>query len=398
MTKTLRLDWVVVEKRRSTPEAIGANASGSDDTVLTALADSPATTRVKPMTVDQAAKAAAARHVLGAATNMPLMLIRATAPANPGGFPGSAWGIEAVRAHTSDCSGEGTTVAILDTGIDASHPAFQGVQLIQRNFTNGPDEDVDGHGTHCAGTIFGRDVNGKRIGIARGVRKALIGKVIGGDNGGTSDTLVKAVLWAQSLGADVISMSLGMDFQGFQDRLVTQNMLTRRQASSIALEAYRLNLEMFNKLSESVLGIQGVMGGSVVIGAAGNESAMPDYTIAASPPSNSSEFISVAAVSPKTVGGYELAWFSNVNAKLAAPGTRVWSAAPGGKLVEMEGTSMAAPHAAGVACLWYEKLRRNGGNPDASAVIFELRQSALKLVPGIPAGLVRWGLVQAPQP
>ncbi|RVK27629.1 S8 family peptidase [Sinorhizobium meliloti] len=398
MTKTLRLDWVVVEKRRLTPTPTADTANGSHDTVLTALANTPATTRVEPMTVDKAAEATASRNVVGAATNMPLMLIRAKAPANPDPFSGSAWGVEAVRAHTSDCSGEGSTVAVLDTGIDASHPAFQGVELVQRNFTNGPDHDVDGHGTHCAGTIFGRDVDGKRIGIARGVRKALIGKVISGDNGGTSDTLVKAVLWAQSLGADVISMSLGMDFHGYRERLVTRNMLTPRQATSIALEAYRLNLEMFNKLSESILGTQGVMGGSVVVGAAGNESAMPDYTIAASPPSNFSEFISVAAVSPKTGGGYELATFSNVNAKLAAPGTRIWSAAPGGELVEMEGTSMAAPHAAGVACLWYEKLRRNGGNPDASAVIFELRQSALRLVPGIPAGLVHWGLVQAPQP
>ena len=43
------------------------------------------------------------------------------------------------------------------------------------------DDDDHGHGTHCAGTIFGRDVNNTRIGIARGVKKAMIGKVLGAE-------------------------------------------------------------------------------------------------------------------------------------------------------------------------------------------------------------------------
>src|SRR5690242_19172180 len=46
-----------------------------------------------------------------------------------------AWGIRAVGADTSPFSGDGVTVAVLDTGIDASHPAFSGVELIRRNFT-----------------------------------------------------------------------------------------------------------------------------------------------------------------------------------------------------------------------------------------------------------------------
>ena len=67
-----------------------------------------------------------------------------------------SWGVQAVGA--GDCpegiTGEGITVAVLDTGIDGNyeeHPAFKGVQKIEtENFTDESNEDVIGHGTHCA--------------------------------------------------------------------------------------------------------------------------------------------------------------------------------------------------------------------------------------------------------
>jgi Subtilisin-like serine proteases len=401
MTEELKLDWVVVERAAPSyygrPQMPGAVILEYGNAELAAVTEMVTTSRVETMTVEQATETAAAENVLAVAIDMPLMLIKSvTTESAEEPAEDDAWGISAVGV-TGGYTGKGTTVAVLDTGIDANHPAFAGVEIIQRNFTNGPDEDEDGHGTHCAGTIFGRDVGGRRIGVARGVDRALIGKVIGGSNGGSTQTLVKAVMWAQSMGADVISMSLGMDFPGFQDNLVKRDGLAQREATSIALEAYRLNFEMFDKLSQTVLGIPGLVSGSVVVSAAGNESKMPTYSIAASPPSNSVEFISVAAVTPQAGGGFALASFSNVNAKLAAPGTRILSAAPGGGLVRMNGTSMAAPHVAGVACLWYEKLRQGGGNPAASEVIEAMRGSALPLKPGIPEKLVRWGLARAPQ-
>src|SRR5262249_4677245 len=81
------------------------------------------------------------------------------------------------------------------------------------------DGDKQGHGTHCAGTIFGRAVDGKRIGVAPGVTKALIGKVLADDGGGNSDMIFAGIQWAVTEGAQVISMSLGFDFPGSVKRM-----------------------------------------------------------------------------------------------------------------------------------------------------------------------------------
>src|SRR5207247_232696 len=78
-------------------------------------------------------------NVLGAAEPMPLMLIEpvsshghvAAAPAEEE----VAWGVKAVGAATSPFTGKGVTVAVLDTGIDKSHPTFSGVEILGRNFT-----------------------------------------------------------------------------------------------------------------------------------------------------------------------------------------------------------------------------------------------------------------------
>ena len=72
------------------------------------------------------------------------------------------WGVTAVGADTSPFSGDGIVVAVLDTGIDASHPAFEGVDITQEDFTGEGNGDQHGHGTHCAGTIFGRTTEGMR--------------------------------------------------------------------------------------------------------------------------------------------------------------------------------------------------------------------------------------------
>jgi subtilisin family serine protease len=126
--------------------------------------------------------------------------------------PSISWGVEAVGALNTSFDGRGVTVAVLDTGIDRGHPAFTGVEVVEEDFTGEGNGDQNGHGTHCAGTICGRDVDGTRIGIARSVAKLLVGKVLGKDGGGSTQAIYDAMQWALRNGAHVISMSLGMDF------------------------------------------------------------------------------------------------------------------------------------------------------------------------------------------
>src|SRR5262249_34921040 len=158
------------------------------------------------------------------------------------------WGVPAVGAAVSPFTGKGVTVAVLDTGIDKAHPAFSGLEIIGRNFTAGELDDyndTNGHGTHCAGTIFGRAVNGKRIGVAPGITKALVGKVLG-PGGGSTGTLFAAIIWAIENKAQIITMSLGIDLVGFHDRLVAQG-LHPKEATSTAMRVLIDNVRFFDK-------------------------------------------------------------------------------------------------------------------------------------------------------
>jgi subtilisin family serine protease len=267
------------------------------------------------------------------------------------------WGVKAVRADTSPFSGNGIIVAVLDTGIDAAHPAFAGVDIVQKDFTGEGDGDNHGHGTHCAGTIFGRPTDATRIGVAPGVKKALIGKVLGAD-GGSSVSIATAIQWAVENGANVISMSLGMDFPGFVEEMVSAGLPTAL-ATSRALEGYRANVQLFERLA-SLVRTQEMFGqATVIIAAAGNESRRevnPEFEISVSPPAVSEGVISVAALG-ESPQGLTVARFSNTGANVSGPGVGVISAKRGGGLISFNGTSMAAPHVAGVAALWAEKIR-----------------------------------------
>lgn len=344
-------------------------------------------------------------NVIGFTESMPLALIDAI-PYSGGASAalengGIAWGIEAVGAATSPFNGSGVTVAVLDTGIDRSHPAFSGIQIIGRNFTTGdPDDisDANSHGTHCAGTIFGRETDGKRIGVAPGVTRAVIGKVLG-PGGGSSATLFSAINWAVEKKAQIISMSLGMDLVGYRDQLVAQG-VHPKQASSTAMRVLIDNVRFFDKFGNLLRSAMAFERSALVVAAAGNESrryAPEPYVLGAAYPSATEDFLSVAALERTGDEGFpfRVASFSNSGAKIAGPGVDVVSAVPGGGIDSKSGTSMATPHIAGVAVLWAQKIMLSGLlSPDK--VLEQLRRSA-KVPPGLDEADVGEGIPQAPQ-
>jgi subtilisin family serine protease len=338
--------------------------------------------------------------VVCAAPQMPVGLIKSVSASSTGGSDGGgnapkdSWGIAAVNALDSKYTGKGVTVAILDTGIEPSHAAFKDVKLVRMNFTGESDDDIDGHGTHCAGTIFGRDVDGSRIGIARGVTTALIGKIIGKD-GGSTEHIAKAIAWAQGNGAQIISMSIGLDFVGYQKRLQTEFGLPEQQATSMALAGYLDNVRLFDRISAVTSSGAAIVNSAVVAAAAGNESKRPTYSIVTAPPAKAEFFLPVAALGPGAGGKppYQLAEFSNSGAVFAAPGVDILSAKTGGGLTRMSGTSQATPHVAGVAALWVERL---AGSFGATRAIDLMKANCVKLTPDIAEDDVSCGLIQAP--
>lgn len=323
-------------------------------------------------------------EVVGIAPVMPTRLIKPVG--GPAAAAGLAWGIGAVRADVSGFNGQGVTVSVLDTGIDATHPAFQGVSLQQEDFSGSGNGDVNGHGTHCAGTIFGRDVGATRIGIARGVTKAFIGKVLKNDGTGDSDMIFRAIEWAVNNGSDVISMSLGFDFPGLVADLTASGWPVPL-ATSAALEGYRGNLRMFDALM-AMMRARAAFGSSpIVVAASGNESQRevnPDFEIAASLPAAADGVVSVGALR-QTANGLDIADFSNTLPQVSAPGVDIISAKTGGGLVSFSGTSMACPHVAGVAALWWQSVR---GLPlPASATVVMARLFAAARTDALAAGV-----------
>jgi serine protease AprX len=111
-------------------------------------------------------------------------------------------------------TGKGVKVALVDTGIDTSHPDLKGKVVEWKDFVNGKDQPYDdyGHGTHCAGIIggTGKASDGKYRGVAPDVQFIGI-KVLDKNGQGDLATIIKGIEYAANSDADIISMSLGSE-------------------------------------------------------------------------------------------------------------------------------------------------------------------------------------------
>ena len=330
----------------------------------------------------------------------PTMPTRLNAPLEPraSDVTPAPWGIAATRADRSSCDGSGVVVAVLDTGIEAQHAAFAGIQIVERDFTSTGTGDDHGHGTHCAGIVFGRDLEGMRIGVARGVNRALVGKTLAVDGRGRSDWMLESILWAYQEGARVIAVAMTLDIERAVEDFVAEG-LPVHAATLRALECYRANARTLDTLIGLVQARSVSEPGAIVLAPAGDDSrrdarppAVP-FRIAASPPAATSDALAVGAVAQRPAG-LIVAPFSNLYPRLCAPGVDVASARRGSGIAGRSGTTTATAHAAGIAALWWQHLRER---PTTGVVTHLMRSCRTGVFASAPhAADVGAGMVTAP--
>jgi subtilisin family serine protease len=237
--------------------------------------------------------------------------------------------IGAPEAWKAGYTGKDTTIAVLDTGIDAAHPDLTGAVADAQDFTASATgvDDYFGHGTHVASTITGQ--HEKYTGVAPDT-KLLNGKVLGDGGNGAESWIIAGMEWATGKGARVVNMSLGSPFPS-----------DGTDALSLAV----------NRLTAQT--------GSLFVVAAGNSGGLPGGPAAAD------AALTVGAVDHNE----QLAPFSSrgpragdgaIKPDITAPGVDITAAkATHGRIgtpvdathVSLSGTSMATPHVAGAAAI-----------------------------------------------
>jgi subtilisin family serine protease len=233
------------------------------------------------------------------------------------------------QAWAAGYTGAGMTVAVLDTGVDTSHPDLAGQIADTRSFVPGEGmTDVAGHGTHVASTIAGTGAasDGLYKGVAPGA-KLLVGKVLGDDGYGQDSWIIAGMEWAASQ-AKVVSMSLGDPSLTSKDDPMAQAV---------------------DRISEQT--------GALFVIAAGNTGTEGSV----SSPGTADDALTIGAVDDND----QRAYFSSMGPRSGDSGMKPDMSAPGvditaarskdsygeGMYTTMSGTSMATPHVAGAAAI-----------------------------------------------
>ena len=287
-----------------------------------------------------------------------------------GGFEyENSWGVSRIGAfiaHENDSLGTGVKVAVLDTGIDYTHPElvanYQGGDnfiALDPDYHDPYDDSYNSHGTHVAGIIGAARDDAGVVGVAPQAELYAV-KVLGGDGFGNASSLIAGLDWAVANGMDIANISIG----------ATQNSPPLDEACQAAYTA-----------------------GVLLVAAAGN-TAGGDVLYPA-------RYDSVIAVGGTALDD-TVYWNSAVGPEieLAAPGLMVNSTIRvlAGEYGILSGTSQASPHVAGVAALLMgegvDDLNQDGITNHLD-VRLKLQDTALDL------GHPRWdpvfghGLVQA---
>lgn len=313
-------------------------------------------------------------------------------------LPSLIGNLTAIGANDARYTGEGIVAGILDTGIDRKHPAFSDVPISARNFLDEADSsnatDEVGHGTHCAGIICGRSADGEeRFGVASRLKQLCVAKVVAANQRCTFEDLQKGIFWIQAECERepfvAVNMSVTYDSLGEFRRAIHDYGETPAEALIPVRNDDRMIRDWMAILNSWL-----VSKNMLLIAAAGNESVRPKFRQPADLPA--SELFSVGAAYAKEAGQWDVALFSNDAPCMVAPGVDILSACPGGGLIPLSGTSMAAPHVVGAATLWAEKLARERAL-SAERVAAELKRNAkTRLFVRNDGQSIGCGLVQVP--